>query len=242
VNYSNSRSEDGGRGNKNNEVVFDKVGKVFYNSTDENGNFKIGKYFNYDQFNSTLYLGSDDNKNSIRIFGNSNVDNLSSKNIIVDNLSAYEVDVQNVNVSNGLYSPQILSESLSSKNIISNNLQVNRTLSANQIIVKNILVEDSTVSPVSVIDVSNNFTFSNNDNSKIFNFNTATGILSAIFPANLKQGFNVVIMNIGTNYLYLSAPSFNYKSSGNTLYEIYDSAYIFVNNNNIYAVGKLGGW
>jgi len=241
INYANSRQEDGGRWNKNNEVVFDKVGKVFYNSTDESGNFKIGKYFNYDQLNSTLYLGSADNKNSIRILGNSNIDTLSSKNIIVDNISAYEVDVQNLNVSNELYSPEILSESLSSKNIIADQFQINQTLSGNQIIVKNIVIQDSTVSPVSVIDVSNNFIFSNNDNSKILNFDTTAGALSAIFPANLKQGFNVVIMNIGTNYLYLSAPSFNYKSSGSTLYEIYDSAYIFVNNNNIYAVGKLGG-
>jgi len=241
VNYSNSRLEDGGRGNKNNEVAVDKVGKVFYNSTDENGNFKIGKYFNYDQLNSTLYLGSSDNQNSVRIFGNSNIDSLSSKNIIVEKLSGYDLKITNINVSNVLYSPQILSESLSSKNIISNNSQVNNTLSGNQIIVKNISIQESSVTPVSVIDLSNNFIFSDNDNSKIFNFNTSLGVLSAIFPANLKQGFNVAIMNVGTNYLYLSAPSFNYKSSGKTLYEIYDSAYIFVNNNNIYAIGKLGG-
>jgi hypothetical protein len=240
VNYSNSKLQDGGIANKNNEVVFDKVGRVFYNSTDENGNFKIGKYFNYDQMNSTLYLGSVDNKNSVRIFGNSNLDSLSSRDIIVENLSAYDSDISNANISN-LFSTEIISNSLSSNNIEVNTLNVNETLSGSNVIVRNISIQDSSVSPVSVIDATDSIVFADSDNSKIFNFDTSSNSLSAIFPATLKNGFNVVIMNVGTNYLYLSAPNSNYKSSGKTLYEIYDSAYVFVNNQNIYAIGKLGG-
>jgi hypothetical protein len=62
--------------------------------------------------------------------------------------------------------------------------------------------------------VSADKTFSNEDSSKAFHFNTGPGSLRATFPNSLENGFNITILNVdnsinqlGSNQLQLSATS-----------------------------------
>ena len=71
----------------------------------------------------------------------------------------------------------------------------------------------------------------------MFHLNTTTQSLCAIFPNALPNGFNVAVMNTGTNGLVLSASQLN--SVGNVLSVQYGGAFVYKDNNQLFAVGRL---
>ena len=72
---------------------------------------------------------------------------------------------------------------------------------------------------------------------KIFHFNTTSASLCAIIPSSLINGFNVSILNTGTNNIEISAA--NLRSTGTTIIDQYGGAYIYKQNNTVFAVGRL---
>ena len=90
---------------------------------------------------------------------------------------------------------------------------------------------------INVINSSIDRIFTDEDNNKVVHIDTTTGSLSAIFPSDLSNGFNVAIMNTGTNSLVLSAAQLN--SAGTTITTQYGGAFVYKDSNNLFAVGKL---
>ena len=101
------------------------------------------------------------------------------------------------------------------------------TLSASQSII-----------PVTVTNLSSGKVFVDADTNKIFHFNTSSSALTASFPSALLEGFNVAIMNTGTNYLYISSNT-QLNAVSNKLIGIYTGAYVYKSGLNIFAVGGL---
>jgi hypothetical protein len=90
---------------------------------------------------------------------------------------------------------------------------------------------------VFITNLSTTKAFLSSDTCRVFHFDTTTQPLCAIFPAVLPNGFNVAIMNIGTNNLRLSATQLN--SVGVTIGVRYGGAFIYKDNNQLFAVGRL---
>jgi hypothetical protein len=90
---------------------------------------------------------------------------------------------------------------------------------------------------ISVTDLNITTTFTDLDSNKIFHFDTTTQPLSAIFPDSLSNGFNVAVMNTGTNNLVLSASQLN--SVGTTIGARYGGAFVYKDNSQLFAVGRL---
>jgi hypothetical protein len=90
---------------------------------------------------------------------------------------------------------------------------------------------------IHITDLSNTKTFDAGDTNRIFHFNTTSQILSAIFPLSLPDGFNVALMNTGTNNLRLSAVQLN--SMGTTVFVQYGGAFVYKDNGQLFAVGRL---
>jgi hypothetical protein len=90
---------------------------------------------------------------------------------------------------------------------------------------------------INVINDATNRTFTDADNNKIVHIDTTTTSLCAIFPNTLSSGFNVTIMNVGTNTLVLSAN--NLKSAGTSITTQYGGVYVYKDSNDFFAVGKL---
>lgn len=90
---------------------------------------------------------------------------------------------------------------------------------------------------VNVVNDSTNRIFTDADNNKVVHIDTTTTSLCAIFPSSLCKGFNVAIMNVGTNNLVLSAAQLN--SAGTTITTRYGGAFVYKNSNSLFAVGKL---
>jgi hypothetical protein len=90
---------------------------------------------------------------------------------------------------------------------------------------------------VNIVNVSTDVVFTNDYNNKVVHFDTTTSPLCAVFPSSLNSGFNVAIMNIGTNNLILSAA--NLKSAGTIITTQYGGAFVYKELNNIFAVGRL---
>lgn len=90
---------------------------------------------------------------------------------------------------------------------------------------------------IKITNFSATTTFTSADTNKIFHFDTTTQPLCAIFPSNLPNGFNVAVMNTGTNTLRLSAAQLN--SVGVTIGVQYGGAFIYKDNNQLFAVGRL---
>ncbi len=122
-------------------------------------------------------------------------------------------------------------------------LTVNGTVSAtnlqvgDKITTYNLATVNTDIS-ATVIDVTNHKTFANSDNNKIFHFDTTTKSLCAIFPTALSNGFNVGIMNVGTNTLQVSSAD-NYKSVGSFISVQYGGAFVYKQGTSLFAVGKL---
>ena len=92
--------------------------------------------------------------------------------------------------------------------------------------------------PVNVSDLSVNKVFTNADTNKIFHFDTTSGALTASLPGVLTDGFNVAIMNTGTNYLHISS-NIQYNAVGDKLIDRYSGAYVYKSNSQIFAVGGV---
>lgn len=92
-----------------------------------------------------------------------------------------------------------------------------------------------------VVEKNTTFTLTNIEhNSKIIHCDTMSGSLSVICGDSLTDGFNVGLMNLGTNYIYLSSSrSPMFAAIGNRNNEIYTSVFVYKHNNNFYAVGTL---
>jgi hypothetical protein len=90
---------------------------------------------------------------------------------------------------------------------------------------------------INIINDSISRTFTDDDNNKVVHLNTTSCPLCAIFPNNLSSGFNVAIMNIGTNNLILSAADL--KSAGTIITTQYGGAFVYKELNDIFAVGRL---
>jgi methyl-accepting chemotaxis protein len=90
---------------------------------------------------------------------------------------------------------------------------------------------------INIINDSISRTFTDDDNNKVVHLNTTSCPLCAIFPNNLSSGFNVAIMNIGTNNLILSAADL--KSAGTIIITQYGGAFVYKELNDIFAVGRL---
>jgi len=90
---------------------------------------------------------------------------------------------------------------------------------------------------VFITDLSTTKTFLSSDTCRVFHFDTTTQSLCAIFPSTLPDGFNVAVMNTGTNNLRLSAAQLN--SVGNVIGAQYGGAFIYKDNSQLFAVGRL---
>ena len=90
---------------------------------------------------------------------------------------------------------------------------------------------------VRVTDFTTSRTFLSSDTSRVFHFDTTTQPLCAIFPITLPDGFNVAVMNTGTNTLRLSAAQLN--SVGVTIGVRYGGAFVYKDNSQLFAVGRL---
>jgi hypothetical protein len=100
----------------------------------------------------------------------------------------------------------------------------------------NVIAQSLTI-PVTTFNVTSSRVFTNSDTCKIFHFDTTTQPLCAIFPPSLFNGFNIAIMNTGTNNLRLSAAQL--KSIGDIIEVQYGGAFIYKDNNQLFAVGRL---
>ena len=99
-------------------------------------------------------------------------------------------------------------------------------------------VDPNTVT-IDIINTTSSKLFTNTDNNKVVHFDTTAGSLYASFPVSLSTGFNVAVMNTGTNNLVLSSNR-SIKSSGTTIAGGgYGGALIYNDGANIFAVGKL---
>lgn len=96
------------------------------------------------------------------------------------------------------------------------------------------------MTPINVYTLTTDKIFTDLDTNKVFHFNTDVSILSAVFSPTLANGFNVALMNVGTNSLVLSTnPSVSLKARGNTVIDIYGGAFVYRDSDNFYAVGRL---
>ena len=98
-------------------------------------------------------------------------------------------------------------------------------------------IESLSSIPVTIVDISTSKIFTDSDINKIFHFNTTSASLCAIIPSSLINGFNVSILNTGTNNIEISAA--NLRSTGTTIIDQYGGAYIYKQNNTVFAVGRL---
>jgi hypothetical protein len=115
-------------------------------------------------------------------------------------------------------------------------------LSTNSVIISALnvttgLTAQSSNIPVTIVDLTGSRTFTDSDTNKVFHFNTTSSSLCAIVPNALPSGFNIAIMNTGTNSLVVSAG--NLRSTGTTIIDQFGGAYIYKQNNTIFAVGRL---
>ena len=90
---------------------------------------------------------------------------------------------------------------------------------------------------INVINSSASRTFTDDDNNRVVHIDTTTTSLCAIFPSSLSDGFNVAIMNTGTNNLVLSSAQLN--SAGTIIATRYGGAFVYKDSNNLFAVGRL---
>ena len=92
---------------------------------------------------------------------------------------------------------------------------------------------------INVVNTSSNWIFSNADNNKAIHFNTNSSVLTASIPSGLQAGFNVALMNTGTNSVILSSQTTLF-ASGSSVASGFGGALIYTDSsNNVFAVGRL---
>lgn len=91
---------------------------------------------------------------------------------------------------------------------------------------------------VNIVNATSSVVFTDTDTGKIYHFDTTSGSLCAIFEtAVLTNGFNITIVNTGTQNVLIS--SNNLKSIGTTISEQYGSVYVYTFQNDVFAIGRL---
>ena len=90
---------------------------------------------------------------------------------------------------------------------------------------------------INIVNDSANRIFTDADNNRVVHIDTTTAPLCAIFPSSLSNGFNVAIMNTGTNNLVLSAAQLN--SAGTLITTRYGGAFVYKDSGSLFAVGRL---
>lgn len=105
----------------------------------------------------------------------------------------------------------------------------------------NTLTAREVVSDTNIINITANKVFNySTDNSKIFNFNTVLGNLSAIFPSTLPNGFNIGITNTGTNTIFVSSTQVNNLCAfSNRNSTRFSGIYIYKADNTLYGIGRF---
>jgi len=125
---------------------------------------------------------------------------------------------------------------------VTNYLSTNNVLISAATISENIssrraVIAAQSIIPLTVVTTSIDRLFTITDTNKVFHFDTTAGPLTASFPRSIAQGFNVGIMNVGTNYLHLSSNNAQINALGDKLVEQFAGAYVYRFNSDIYAVG-----
>ena len=103
--------------------------------------------------------------------------------------------------------------------------------------VSNIISANSSDVKINVVTSNDHIFFNDSYNNKVVHFDTISKSLCAVFPEELSPGFNVALMNTGTNDLVLSAIQIN--SIGTTITTRYGGAFVYKESNSLFAVGGL---
>ena len=159
---------------------------------------------------------------------------LTSQLVLNTNFDLYKT---NVAAATALFTPLTLTNTLTGQINSSIIPTVTNYLSTNNVQISSLNITDSLSTSVQVTNFATSKTFLSSDTSRVFHFNTTTQSLCAIFPNALPNGFNVAVMNTGTNGLVLSASQLN--SVGNVLSVQYGGAFVYKDNNQLFAVGRL---
>lgn len=142
----------------------------------------------------------------------------------------------NTNLNTGIYSPSIntlgiVANGISTVLVLSTGANISGTLSAS------VIAASSSNVKINIINSNNSRIFTDEDNNKVIHIDTTTSSLCAIFPNTLSPGFNVAVMNIGTNSLVLSATQLN--SAGTVITTKFGGAFVYKDSTSLFAVGKL---
>jgi len=153
-------------------------------------------------------------------------DSVISNTLTALNGEVYDFNSINITTSD-LTANNITNTNLTTINLTSQNISVD-TLDINSNVVSNFLVQS---------EITTDYTFSDTDKSKIFHFNTTiTPLITAMFPGDLSNGFNVSIINTGIGAINLSAGlPFNAISEFNTTQ--HTGVLIYKYNNQFYGIG-----
>lgn len=117
---------------------------------------------------------------------------------------------------------------------------LNGITAAGNITTSGVIAAAGSIVPVNVYTLSTDKIFTDLDTNKVFHFNTDASILSAVFSPTLTNGFNVALMNVGTNSLVLSTnPSVPLKAMSNTVIDLYGGVFVYRDSDNFYAAGSL---
>ena len=156
--------------------------------------------------------------------------NSKASNLLIGTSDNYNVALETNNI------PRITIVNLGNVGINTQTPNENLTVSGN-ISASGIISASASNINVNIVNVSTNINFTNDYNNKIVHFDTTTNALTASFPDTLNSGFNVAIMNVGTNNLLVSAV--NLKSTGTIINTQYGGAFVYKELNNIFAVGRF---
>jgi hypothetical protein len=153
--------------------------------------------------------------------------------VISNTLTALSGDIYDFNSVN------IVTTDLIANNITNNSNLITTNLSSNNITVSSLNIINNTTSNflIQLEVVSPDITFSDSDKSKIFHINTTINpLVTAIFPGDLSDGFNVSLINTGIGAINLSAGlPFNAISQFNTVQ--HTGVLIYKYNNQFYGIG-----
>jgi hypothetical protein len=110
---------------------------------------------------------------------------------------------------------------------------VTNYLSSSVVVLSSLTVTNYQVSSVTI----SNITFTNSDSGRTIQLNTTTTpSVTALFPGNLNNGFNVSIINAGLGTIYLSAGS-PLNASGSENSTPFSGMFIYKTGNELFGVG-----
>jgi hypothetical protein len=93
-------------------------------------------------------------------------------------------------------------------------------------------------STIKVLEYNNDLVFTNEHHGRAHHFNTpANGSYTLTIPLSVNNGFNAIVMNTGEGKLVLSSQ--NLISTGTEIETRYSGAFIYKDNNVVYATGNI---